>query len=256
MFVDLFGPNQLPAGVGSDIASHPHIGLATVTYLFAGAVMHRDSTGAVQRITPGDVNWMHAGRGIVHSERSPDDVRAEDVTVAGAQLWVALPEAHEDDEPRFEHHPAATLPTTTVGDAAVEVLAGSAYGLASPVGVASPLAYCSLTFTGAGQAELPTLTETAAVTIAGEVRVGSTVVPPGHLGDVDEATTIHAAGPATVLVLGGDPLTPRHIWWNYVSSDPERIRAAHQRWQDDAFPGVPGEVGRIDGPSEAPRFTR
>ena len=253
IYLDLIGPETLPDGMGLDVPVHPHIGLATVTFLTHGAIVHRDSTGAVQRIEPGDVNWMHAGRGVAHSERSPADQRAGESTLAGVQLWVALPEDAEDDEPWFEHHPRSTLPVDTVGDADVQVLAGTAYGLASPARVASPLHYASARFAAGGEMPAPEATERAVLVLDGDVTLddGTTqvraerrhlsVLAPGPI-------TIRTTGSASLVLLGGEPVGPRTISWNFVASDRARIERAEQRWRDDEFPAVPGETERVPLP--------
>lgn len=251
IYLDLIGPDRLEAGTGLDVPPHPHIGLATVTYLTSGALVHRDSTGAVQRIEPGDINWMHAGNGVVHSERTPDDHRPVDVEIAGAQIWVALPDAAEDSAPFFEHHPVATLPTFDTGDGQTRLLAGAAYQHHAPPTTTSPLFLASTTFANAGSAPLPDAhAKRAVVVLSGEVAIDGEAVPARSMAVLGSAaTTIDAAGPAHVLQLGGSPVGHRKIWWNFVGSNQERIDDAKQRWRDDRFAPVPDETERVPLPS-------
>lgn len=251
IFLDLMGPDEFAPGSGTDVPPHPHIGLATLTYLSEGSLVHRDSTGAVQRIDPGDVNWMHAGRGIVHSERTPAEQRQTAHTLAGAQFWVALPAADEDSDPFFEHHPVETLPAFATGDAQTRLVAGSAFGRRSPVTTASPLCLAASTFAAAGRSPLPDdHAELAVLVLDGDVTIDGEPVAPRTLAVLaGTATEIHAAGPADVLVLGGDPVGNRKIWWNFVASNQERIDDAKQRWLNEQFAPIEGETERVPLPA-------
>lgn len=244
VFFDHFGPVDLPPGAGMDVRPHPHIGLATVTYLWAGEIHHRDSVGSSQVIHPGDINWMTAGRGIVHSERSTPEGRRRGGGLHGLQLWVALPEAHEEAEPAFHHHPAASLPTSTLGGAHVRVLAGEVYGLRSPVQTHSPLFYVDAELQAGAELALPEgPTERAVYVAEGAVYVGATRLGVGQLGvfPAGGAPTLRAAGESRVALLGGEPVGRRLLWWNFVASTPERLERAKADWAAGRFPPVPGE---------------
>lgn len=244
IYADLIGPTELPPGVGVDVPVHPHIGLATVTYLFEGALVHRDSTGAVQRIEPGAVNWMTAGRGVSHSERSPDDSRAAGSAIAGLQTWVALPAHAEEVAPSFVHVAAARVPAWRDGAAHCRLVAGSFAGRESPVPVASPTAYVDVAFDGPGQwtfgAEVG---ERGVLVIDGAVGVDGEVVPARHLLvlDDDAPGAVRADGPARVIALGGAGVGERIISWNFVSSDPSRIERARDAWRRLDWPLVVGD---------------
>ena len=244
VYADLIGPDLLAPGAGIDVPVHPHIGLATVTYLFDGALVHRDSTGAVQRIEPGGVNWMTAGSGVAHSERSPDDERARESTIAGLQTWVALPADAEDAPPSFQHVPAADVPSFTVGDAQVRLLAGHYAGKQSPTKAASPLYHCDLEFEAAGATTLDEEhRERGVLVIDGDVSVAGQPVPARHLavlepgGDVE----LRATGPARVMTFGGARVGDRSIVWNFVASTRDRIDRAAARWRAGDWPPVPGD---------------
>jgi redox-sensitive bicupin YhaK (pirin superfamily) len=246
VFLDHMGPATFHAGEGLDVRPHPHIGLATVTYVTEGAILHRDTLGSTQSIVPGDVNWMVAGRGIAHSERSDATERQIERRMAGLQSWVALPRAHEEAAPGFFHHPAATLPHLTDTGVSAVVVAGTAYGATAPVQVFSPTLYADLTLQPGVAAPLPQEhAERAVYVLAGEVTVAGDsfgahkllVFRPG------DAITLRA-GPqgARLLLVGGEPLEgPRHLWWNFVSSDPARIEQAKDDWRAGRFGVVPGD---------------
>src|SRR5215468_4039607 len=246
VFFDQFGPVELPAGRGLDVRPHPHIGLATVTYLFAGGIVHRDSLGYVQPIAPGDVNWMTAGSGIVHSERSDADARKRPQRLDGIQIWVALPQRHEETAPAFAHYPAATLPLIEGEGKSVRIVAGTLFGQRSPVQTLSELFYAAATL--APGASLPLDAgheERAAYLLAGAVEIDGRAFAPGRLlvFAPGRAVTLRAAAAARLLLLGGAPLDGvRHIWWNFVSSRKERIEQAKDDWQQGRFAGVPGET--------------
>jgi redox-sensitive bicupin YhaK (pirin superfamily) len=252
VFFDHFGPTRFAPGTGLDVRPHPHINLATVTYLFEGAILHRDSLGTSQMIHPGDINWMTAGRGIVHSERTGPAERAAGSSLHGLQLWVALPRAHEEAEPAFHHHPAATLPELVDGGVRVRVLVGRAFGLRSPVETFSELTYLDVHLAAGARFVLPAVQpERGAYVVEGRVSDGARSFGPTHLlgfrsgGDAE----IVAEEPTRLIVLGGEPLQePRHIWWNFVSSSEARIEAAKRDWRarrgdpQGPFPLVPGDA--------------
>jgi len=245
IFFDHFGPVDFPPGQGMTVRPHPHIGLATVTYLFEGEIIHRDSLGSHQAITPGDINWMTAGRGIVHSERTHPDRLARGAPLHGLQLWVALPRAVEETEPSFRHHPGHTMPEQALGGVKLRVLAGSAYGMTSPVTCLSPLFYVDAAMPAGSELALPSEHEERAVYVvegavqcAGErVEVGRMLVAARGTNDVVRAET-----PARIVLVGGAPLDgERHIDWNFVSSSQERLQEARRAWKEGRFPKVPGD---------------
>jgi redox-sensitive bicupin YhaK (pirin superfamily) len=242
LFFDHFGPLQVAPDDNHDVRPHPHIGLATVTYLFEGAMMHRDSTGAVQRIEPGAVNWMTAGRGVVHSERTPDDLRGQARRSHGLQLWAALPEADEAMAPSFAHTPAAAIPELEIGGAIVRVLIGSAFGLASPVAVRSPTLYLDFALQAGDALPLPPAAERAVYVVDGDLTLDGVPLPPftmDVLAPCDEPL-LAADGPARAVLIGGEPLGRRHLWWNFVASDRDRLAAAAAEWAQG--PGVAGDA--------------
>jgi redox-sensitive bicupin YhaK (pirin superfamily) len=245
VFFDYFGPVDFPPGKGVDVRPHPHIGLATVTYLFEGAQMHRDTLGSVQEIKPGDVNWMTAGRGIAHSERSPAETRTQTRKMLGIQSWVALPQAFEETEPGFFHHQGATLPQLDDTGITLRVIAGTAYGAASPVKVYAGTLYCDVSLAAQTGLPLPSDHEERALyLISGEVEIAGEKFAEGQLlvFRPRDAITITAATPARLLLLGGEKLDgPRHIWWNFVSSSQERIEQAKEDWRQKRFGLVPGD---------------
>lgn len=256
VFLDHMGPALFEAGTtAGDVRAHPHIGLATITYLFAGAIMHRDSLGSHQRITPGDVNWMSAGRGIVHSERIPADVRNEGCFVEGLQMWVALPQSAEESEPFFRHYAAAELPRVDAGGVSMHLLVGKAAGAESPVAAASPTLYAALDMRAGSQFEVATdYAERGLYVAGGSVRIDNESVTAGTLvvleGNVP--VTIEAESDARLMLIGGEPLDgPRTIWWNFVTSSKERLEAAKVAWANQAtaqFPKVPNETEWIPLP--------
>jgi redox-sensitive bicupin YhaK (pirin superfamily) len=245
IFVDHFGPLTMPAGHGLDVRPHPHINLSTVSYLFEGEILHRDSLGSEQLIRPGAVNWMTAGRGIVHSERSPAAERKSGARLHGLQLWVALPTAFEQIEPTFHHHAANTIPDVARPGAALRIVAGSAYGATAPVHVHSPLFYVDAKLDDAAELPLPDEHRQRAVyVVEGSVYASGVSYGPGNLivfrSQVPACIT--ARTPARVMLLGGEPLDgTRHIFWNFVSSSPDRIERAKQDWRERRFPSIPGD---------------
>jgi len=245
IFLDHMGPVQLAAGEGIDVRPHPHINLATVTYLFEGDILHRDSLGSEQAIRPGAVNWMTAGRGIAHSERTPAAERRRGPRLHGLQLWVALPKAHEEDEPSFHHHAAETIPGLDLGGARLRVVAGSAYGATAPVKGLSPLFYVEAQLERGIVLPLPDdHLQRAAYVVEGAISVDSELHRAGELLVFRERCSARftAAEPSRVMLLGGAPVDgERHIWWNFVSSSRERIERAKDDWRTGRFPKVRGD---------------
>ena len=251
IFFDHFGPVQVAPGSEHDVRPHPHIGLATVTYLFEGAIMHRDSLGSAQLIEAGAINWMTAGRGIVHSERRPAALRDAAYVNHGLQLWVALPREQEEAAPAFEHTPAAAIPEGRVDDAAVRVLVGEAWGLRSPVRTLSPALYVDVQLPAGGRMVLPPLApELAVYAVQGDLALEGQQLPAQQMAVLDGgAVTLRAATAARLVVIGGAPLDgPRHMWWNFVSSRKERIVQAAEDWAAQRLGQVPGETEFIPLP--------
>ncbi|MEY4748088.1 MAG: hypothetical protein RIQ60_302 [Pseudomonadota bacterium] len=267
VFFDHFGPVTARPGDNHDVRPHPHIGLATLTWLFEGAMMHRDSTGAVQRIEPGAVNWMTAGRGIVHSERTPDDLRDQVRSSHGLQLWIALPEAHEEAAPAFQHLPAADVPALQlaadgVGPAiGLRVLVGQALGRRSPVRTCSPTLYLELDLPAGARLRLPDFAadyggpaerfEAALYGVDAGFELDGQAVPAHQLALLPGAAgglALHTAQATRVMLVGGEPLGPRHIVWNFVASRRERIEQARADWAAGRFDAVPGETEFIPLP--------
>jgi redox-sensitive bicupin YhaK (pirin superfamily) len=252
IFFDHIGPATLVPGAGLDVRPHPHIGLATVTYLFDGAIMHRDSLGSVQKIVPGDVNWMTAGGGIVHSERTPDEERASGQTMHGIQTWVALPVADEDTEPSFEHHPAANLPQIERDDVTLRVIAGSAFGATAPTKTFSPTLYVAAHFGADAELVLDTEHEERGVyLVQGDLAIDGAPIPECQMAVLTPgaAVTLTSANGAIAMLLGGAPLDgKRFIEWNFVSSSREKIDAAKLAWSEQRIGQVPGETEFIPLP--------
>jgi hypothetical protein len=245
IFFDQWGPITVQAGQGQDVRPHPHIGLSTVTWLFDGKMYHRDSLGSEQQIAPGELNWMTAGKGIVHSERTPALERARTRTVFGIQSWVALPKAHEETKPTFEHVATSALPFITDHGREVRVVAGSIYGASSPVKTHSDLFYADVKLVAGTRLPLPVEHEERGIYVAeGSLEIAGQVYGVNQLlvfrpGD---AITITAHSDARFMMLGGEPMDgPRHIWWNFVSSSKERIEAAKEDWKRARFAIVPGD---------------
>ncbi len=245
IFLDHMGPAVMERGKGMDVRPHPHIALATVTYLFDGEIIHRDTLGSERAIRAGDVNWMLAGRGIAHSERSSAEERAHGVRLHGIQSWVALPTAHEEDAPAFAHHPGRTLPKLTRDGAQLTVIAGTAYGAESPVGVLSPTLYVEARLAAGARLTVDGGHPQRAVHVAeGAVKIGERRIGPGVMAvlRLGAEVTVEAEEPARVMLLGGAPLDgDRHIWWNFVSSSKERIERAKDDWRQGRFGKVPGD---------------
>ncbi|MDE2370965.1 MAG: pirin family protein [Burkholderiales bacterium] len=250
LFFDHFGPVEAGPEDNHDVRPHPHIGLATVTYLFEGAMVHRDSTGAVQRIEPGAINWMTAGRGIVHSERTPDDLRGRRRRSHGLQLWAALPQADEEMEPVFAHTPAAAIPAFEVGGARLRLLVGSAFGAESPVAVRSPTLFIDIAMVAGDALPLPPADERAIYLVHGDAQLDDRPLRPGTMVVLrpGDEPMLAADDDARAVLIGGAPLGPRRIWWNFVSTRRERIDQAADDWAAGRFATVPGETEFIPLP--------
>jgi redox-sensitive bicupin YhaK (pirin superfamily) len=243
VFLDHMGPAVFPPGQGMAVRPHPHIGLATVTYLFEGEIVHRDSLGYRQLIQAGAVNLMTAGRGIVHSERASDDL-AVTSRLHGIQSWIALPLALEEMEPTFVHYPANTLPERSIDGCTLRVIMGSAYGLQSPVLTYSPTLYLEAMLPAGGELVLlDEAQERAVYVVTGSVAIGDDVYAEGTLAVLREGAIapLKAATEARVIVVGGAPVGPRHIWWNFVSSSEARIERAKRDWAEMRMGTVSGD---------------
>jgi redox-sensitive bicupin YhaK (pirin superfamily) len=258
VFLDHMGPVALAPGGGMDVRPHPHIGLATVTWLFEGEIVHRDSLGVVQPIKPGELNWMTAGRGIVHSERSNAADRVAGVKMHGLQFWVALPLAAEETAPAFHHYDAHELPIVELPGARVHVLAGSSFGATSPVTTASTLFYTIIELQPGATVELPDEhTERAVYITDGSLTTPWVSTPRSShtLLFLERGSLAITAGTggARLAYFGGDPLdAPRHLLWNFVSSSKERLAQARDDWEANRFPPVPGDDERIPFPAPTP----
>jgi redox-sensitive bicupin YhaK (pirin superfamily) len=252
IFFDHLGPADFPPGVGMDVRPHPHIGLATVTYLFEGIITHRDSLGSNQEIVPGDVNWMTAGRGIVHSERTPEPARSNGFRMHGIQTWVALPEEHQEIEPSFFHHPASALPVLEANGVKLRVIAGNAFGLDSPVRTLSEVLYAAAEFSQDGELVLPAEHDERAVYLLdGDLTIEGMPLAPQHMAVLESGVnaTLRSAQGARVMMLGGAALQgERLVEWNFVSSRRERIEQARLDWREQRFGHVPGETEWIPLP--------
>jgi redox-sensitive bicupin YhaK (pirin superfamily) len=250
LFFDHFGPVSAGPQDDHDVRPHPHIGLATVTYLFEGAMLHRDSTGVVQRIEPGAINWMTAGRGIVHSERTPDDLRHVQRRSHGLQLWAALPVQDEELEPDFAHTPAVQIPSFESGGASARVLIGEAFGRRSPVATRSPTLYLDIGLRPGAQLQLPLATERAVYAVNAPFTLDGDTLPARQMVVLHpgEQPLLGAPEGARVVLIGGDPLGHRFMVWNFVSSRKERIEQAKDDWRAQRFDPVPGETEFIPLP--------
>ena len=251
IFFDHLGPAVFPPGKGIDVRPHPHINLATVTYLFDGVLLHRDSLGTIQEIYPGAVNWMTAGKGISHSERSPERDRNRQSTLHGIQTWVALPEALEETDPWFRHHPADNLPVWETNGVSIKLIAGDAYDRSSPVKTFSPILYLDLQFLDSGSFTLTTsYSERAIYSVTDGLTVDGQPIAQHRLVTLapDRPVEISSAQSGRCIVIGGEPLGQRYKWWNFVSSRQERIEQAKQDWKDWKFGQVPDETEFIPLP--------
>lgn len=252
IFLDQMGPMTLAPQQGLDVRPHPHIGLSTVTYLFEGTILHRDSVGSVQAIEPGAVNWMTAGSGIAHSERTPPELRQQASRIFGMQSWVALPKTQEEIAPSFVHHGAATLPSFEMDGNQVRVIAGSVFGATAPVATASPLFYAEIRMpAGSSLAVPPEHQERAVYLIDGQIELDGKAFEAARLLVLKHgpALRLKALTPVHLLLLGGEPMDgPRYIWWNFVSSSQDRIEAAKADWKARRFDRVIGETEFIPLP--------
>ncbi len=237
IFADLIGPEDLPPASGIDVDAHPHIGLATVTYLFDGRLVHRDSTGAVSTIEPGAVNWMTAGAGVAHTERSHPDDRLVTTRLHGLQTWVALPDDRQDGEAAFEHTPADAIPNASP---AVRIVAGTGWSETSPVSVSSPMILAELRVgDGAPLAIDATHPERGVLAVEGTLTLAGQQLRPGQLAVLEAGSRPELAGTGRAMLLGGEPVGQRHIWWNFVHRDRDAIEAAKARWDAQQFALVP-----------------
>jgi hypothetical protein len=243
IFFDHMGPAAFPAGEGVNVRPHPHINLATVTYLFEGEILHRDSLGSLQAIRPGDLNLMVAGRGIVHSERERPEVKATPHRVHGLQLWLALPEADEEIEPAFFHYPADALPALVVDGVPLRVMMGSAYGASSPVRTFARTLYVEAQLRAGQQLALPEAEARAVYVASGSLRAAGTAIPEHAMAvfSAERGVAVQAVADARIAVIGGEHMGKRFIEWNFVSSRKERIEQAKADWRAGHFPKVPGD---------------
>ncbi len=244
VFFDHFGPVTLPAGPGPNVRPHPHVNLATVSYLFDGEILHRDSLGSVQAIRPGDINLMVAGRGIVHSERERPEATRHVRPLHGLQLWLALPQSDEETDPAFHHYPSADIPAVTADGVSLRVMMGTAFGITSPVKTFAQTLYVEAELQPGQSLVLPDAPQRAVYVAQGEVRVASTAIAQhtmAVLRDSSAGATLHAQAPSRVVIIGGESLGQRFIEWNFVSSRKERIEQAKQDWANGRFPKVPGD---------------
>ena len=252
VFFDHLGPVDFAPGRGLDVRPHPHIGLATVTYLFDGAIRHRDSLGCVQDILPGDVNWMTAGRGIVHSERTPPEPRAAGHRVHGIQTWVALPPEQAECAPSFHHHAAASLPHWQQDGMRLRLIAGSAYGRSAPVAVCSPMFDIACEADAGAELALPAEhAERAVYVLEGRAELAGRRIDAGQLAvELGGAPgVLRATAPLKAMLFGGAPFgAPPHVWWNFVAVSRERIEQAKADWSAGGFGRVPGETESIPLP--------
>lgn len=252
VFLDQMGPARIPAGQGLDVRPHPHIGLSTMTYLYEGEILHRDSLGTVQPISPGAINWMLAGRGIVHSERSPSHLRAREHRLFGLQFWVALPRAQEEAAPSFRHIDRDSVPALHEAGVDTRLLAGSMDGVAAPFNAPHPMICVDFEMVaGAATRVSPGWPERALYVSAGDVEIADARFSEGQLIVLAPGAEarLRALSNARVMLIGGEPLDgPRHIWWNFVSSSQDRIEQAKADWKAGRFAAVPGETEFIPLP--------
>jgi len=243
IFVDGFGPARLPAGQGMDVRPHPHINLATVTYLFEGAIEHRDSIGSHQVIEPGAINLMTAGRGIVHSERSPQDARAEGPSLYGMQTWLALPDGREEIDPAFDHVPGEGLPLVEDGGASARVLMGRLWGAEAATPCHSPTIYADILLSAGGSIPVEAeADERAVMLVGGSAELDGLMLEPFVLYVLAPGHEARLSGDGRLMLMGGAAFTtPRHVFWNFVSSSRDRINQAKEDWKAQRFPPVPGD---------------
>jgi hypothetical protein len=251
IFFDHLGPSVLPPNRGIDVRPHPHINLATVTYLFDGALMHRDSLGTVQSIQPGAVNWMTAGKGIVHSERSPDHDRHNEASIHGIQTWVALPVEYEETDPSFTHYPAETLPSWEENGAVIKLIVGQTRFYTSPVKVFSPILYLDVVLSANAHFTVPDgYSERAVYSVTEGLKINDELLEPYRFAilEPDNEIKVSAVAAARCIIIGGEPLGTRYKWWNFVSSRAERIEQAKADWRERRFANLPDETEFIPLP--------
>ena len=245
IFFDHMGPATFQPGTGVAVRPHPHIGISTVTYLFEGVIQHKDSLGFDQPITPGAVNWMTAGRGIVHSERSPEELKENGSRLHGLQIWLALPEEAQEIEPAFVHHPADTLPIVRGPGWWMTLIAGRAYGEASPVETVSETLYLAGELDAGAEIQLPDgYTDRAVYLLSGEIEVDGETFAPGQMVVIRAGASplVRAVQASHMAIIGGEPIQgERELWWNFVSSSHERIERAKADWKAQRFDPVPGD---------------
>jgi redox-sensitive bicupin YhaK (pirin superfamily) len=258
VFFDHMLEHRYAAGQGMNINQHPHIGLCTLTYLFEGRLLHKDSLGSEQIVSPGDVSWMTAGHGVAHVERTPADALATGSSLHGLQVWLALPEDREECAPAYSHHAAESLPVSDSLGVWIRLVAGSGFCMQSPVPVASPTLYADLRLVAGATlsigAEHP---ERALYILEGDAMLDDQVLPPRQLAILEEGREYSLSGCSEVkaVMIGGQPLGPRRMDWNFVATDPSRLASARARWSAGDWPQVPGETQRIEIPAPRPRQT-
>lgn len=252
IFLDHMGPADFPPGQGIDVRPHPHIGLATITYLFEGEIMHRDSLGCVQAIRPGAINLMIAGRGIVHSERTSAERKASGQRLNGLQMWLALPVEKEEMEPEFHHYPEDSIPSFAGTGYRGRVLVGEAFGIESPVKQLSPTLYLEAALERGAVVKLPPVRQLALYLLKGKVSLEGCEVSAGQLAvlDCDKAKSLQAIETSQIALFGGDPLGERQMYWNLVSSRQDRLEQAKADWREGRFEPVPGDDEFIPLPGE------
>ena len=258
VFFDHMLEQAYPAGSGMNINQHPHIGLSTLTYLFEGALQHKDSLGSDQIVQPGDVSWMTAGRAVAHVERTPEALRKTGSRLHGLQVWLALPEAEEQGEPSYSHHPAASLPRSETMGVQITLIAGNGFCLQSPVPVRSPTVYAELKLQAGTSLSIPAEhRERALYLVDGEARLEDDDLPRHSLAVLPEGEEVllSACGECHLALIGGEPLGARRMFWNFVASDPALLEQAKQRWAIGDWPKVSGESQRIELPSQSQRAT-
>jgi hypothetical protein len=250
IFFDHFGPTDFTAGQGIDVRPHPHIGLATVTYLISGEILHRDSLGSVQPIQPGAINLMVAGRGIVHSERTGPELRAAGHTLHGLQLWLALPDDLQECEPAFYHHVADSIPARYEDGVSIRVMIGEAFGLLSPVKRFASSLYAEVKLKAGASLQLPAIPEIAVYVVSGTVTLKDEKLERHQMSVIDNPSSglLAAVNDSHIIVIGGVPVGERFIWWNFVSNNRQRIQQAKQQWQRQEFEPVPEETEFIPLP--------
>ncbi len=244
IFFDHFGPVSFQPGGGINVRPHPHINLATVTYLFEGEIYHRDSLGNAMAIHPGAINLMVAGRGIVHSERTRPELRASGYDLHGLQLWMGLPESAEEIDPAFYHHPAEAIPSAATGGAVIRVLMGSAYGQTSPVETFSPTLYLEADMSDGSEIDLPDAEEIGIYVVQGEAEIDGETAPINAMSVINtgQIRKVRAKGQTRFALIGGAPLGRRYLDWNFASSRKDRVEQAKADWREGRFDRVPGDA--------------